>query len=131
MKPRYSAIVADMNLLLSGCIKKPSFWSKYIVSTTVRRHSSKLWSIVILSLMYIANVYHCILSFPNGGFVSFVNFCEPGHKPLGRKTNFKNFELQRNLRKLVSSPSILLSSRHLSSQYLLKLSEVLIFQIVI
>ena len=57
--------------------------------------------------MYIATVYPCILSIANGGLVSFVNFQGPGDKPLGGKTtNFKRFELQRNLRKHVSLPSV-------------------------
>ena len=38
--------------------------------------------------MYIATVYPCIVSIVNGGFVSFVNFQEPGDKPLGKTTNF-------------------------------------------
>ena len=59
-----------------------------------------------MSSMYIATVYPCILSIANGGFVSFVNFRGPGDKPLGKTTIFKSYELQRNLRKRVSSPSI-------------------------
>ena len=56
-----------------------------------------------MSSLYIATVY---LSITNGGFVSFVNFQGPGDKPLGKITNFKSFELQRNYRKHVSSPSV-------------------------
>ena len=59
-----------------------------------------------MSSMYIATVHPYILSIANGDFVSFVNFGEPGEKPLGKTTNFKSFELQRNLRKRVSSPSV-------------------------
>ena len=59
-----------------------------------------------MSSMVIATVYPCILKIANGGFVSFVNFQGPGDKPLGKATNFKSFELQRNLRKHVSLPSI-------------------------
>ena len=59
-----------------------------------------------MSSMYIATVYHCILSIANGDLVSFLNFRGPGDKSLGKTANFKSFELQRNLRKCVSSPSI-------------------------
>ena len=59
-----------------------------------------------MPLMCIAIVHPCILSLANGGFVSFVNFCRPGTKPLGKTTNFKSLDLQTNLRKHVSSPSI-------------------------
>ena len=73
-----------MHLLLSGCVTKTSFSNKYFVSTTVRRHSSKLWSLVIVSSMYITTVYPCILSIGNGRFVSFPNFRGLGDKPLGK-----------------------------------------------
>ena len=56
--------------------------------------------------MYIATTYRCILSIANGGFVGFANFQGPGDKPLGKTTTFKGFELQRNLRKYVTLPSI-------------------------
>ena len=59
-----------------------------------------------MSSMYIATAYPFVLKIANGGFVSFVNFRGPGDKPLGKTTNFKSFELQRNLRKHVSVPSI-------------------------
>ena len=136
MKPRYSTILAGRNLLLSGSITKQSFSKKFIVSTTVRRHSSNLWSLAIMLSMYIVTVYHCILSIANGNFVSFVNFRGLGDKPLGKTTNFESFELQRNLRKVCCHRQCLLSSSHLSSQYLpfnnlaewrLKLSEVFVF----
>ena len=56
--------------------------------------------------MYIATVYPCILSIANGGLVIFVNFQGPGDKPLGKTTDFKRFELQRNLRKHVITISL-------------------------
>ena len=59
-----------------------------------------------MASMYIAIAYPCILSIVNGGFVSFVNFQGPDDKPLGKTTNFKSFELQRNFRKSMFSPSI-------------------------
>ena len=59
-----------------------------------------------MSSVYIATVYPCFLSIANGGFVSFVNFQGPCDKPLGKTENFKSFELQTNLRKNLSLPSI-------------------------
>ena len=87
-KPRYSTILAGVKLLLFGCITKPSFWNKFVVSTTVRRHSSKLWSIAIMSSMYIATVYACIFSIASGSLVHFVNFWGPGDKPLRKLKKF-------------------------------------------
>ena len=59
-----------------------------------------------MSSMYIATVYPCILSIANGDIMSFVNFGGLCDKPLGKKTKLKSFQLERNLRKHVSSPSI-------------------------
>ena len=59
-----------------------------------------------MSSMYIVTVYPCILKIANGGIVSFVNFQGPGDKPLGKTANFKSFELQRNVGKHVSLPSL-------------------------
>ena len=59
-----------------------------------------------MSSVYIATVYACILSIANGVFVNFSNFQRTGDKPLGKTTNFRSFELERNLRKRVSLPTI-------------------------
>ena len=106
MKARYPTVLAGMKLLLSRCITNPSSWNKFIVSTALRRHSLNLWAIAIMLSMYIVTAYPWILSIANGDFVSFVNFQGPGDKPLSKTTTFKDFELQRNLRKYVTLPSI-------------------------
>ena len=56
--------------------------------------------------IHIATFYPYILSIVNGGFVSFVNFRGPSDKPLGKTTNFKSLEFQRNMRKRVSWPLV-------------------------
>ena len=56
--------------------------------------------------MCIVTVCPWTLSIANEDFDSLVNLREPGEKPLCKKTNSQSFELQRNLRKCVSSPSI-------------------------
>ena len=72
-QPRYSTILAGTNLLLSGCITKPSFWNKCIVSTTVKIHSSKPWSVAITSLMFFAAVYPGLFSSTNPSMTIHVN----------------------------------------------------------
>ena len=115
MKPRYSTILGGMNLLLSGSVKKPSFWNKFIVSITVRRHSAKLWSIAIMLSVYIATLYPYILSIANGYFVNFVNFRRTDDKLIGKAINFKSHFAKKTWCFLTSVWCFLLNSVLISS----------------